>query len=466
MIEKLKKFWWQILAILGLGVALAAGVGMPAKNEVSLEKFTQKYEQASEIKVKYQMEGASLKRAVKDNPKDMVRVEIGDKDSTEFTPKIKFSRWDEVDFTLTPKGLDQVATKDKTLSFEGDKIKFGTPKISFEMYDYAEGEGGYKYIWYLNEKPLTNKVEFAIETSGLDFFYQPPLTQEYQNGYSEEFQKEIVVSETQVKDSDGNVLAERPENVVCSYAVYHQTKGGMNDINGKEYKTGKAFHIYRPHLFDANGLEAWGILNIDVVNGNYSVEIPQDFLDTAVYPIKSNDTFGFDSQGGSSDGVQDSGIAHYNANRFQSTGAFASIQSISIRIKQYLTQTPDIYAILYADTSSLPAAKIAASSVWTMTTGFDNWKTFSVSGAVTQNLYYWLTLLFAKNGTSYDGSYYYDSSGGTRRYNSNSAWLTPDDPCPSLSNTSTRKVSIYATYTPTGGGSGPSNFPSDFIEFQ
>jgi len=255
---------------------------------------------------KYSIENNALIRSViknplldkyKGEPKDEIKITLGDKDKTEFTPDIELKRWNEVSFKIKPR-LSGVLSKDKKLKFEGEKVKFNTPKISFEMYDYTEGEGGFKFVWYLNEKPTSNKVELDIEISGLDFFFQPPLIQEYQNGYSKKFGKEIIVTETQVKDLEGKVLMERPENVVGSYAVYHQTKGGLNDINGKEYKSGKAFHIYRPKLIDADGKETWGILKIE--NGIYSVEIPQEFLDNAVYPIKSNDTFGYTSAGESS----------------------------------------------------------------------------------------------------------------------------------------------------------------------
>ena len=200
----------------------------------------------------------------KNEPKDEIKITLGDEDASEFIPNIELKRWNEVSFKIKPR-LSNVLSKDKILSFKGEKIKFDTPKISFEMYDYEEGEGGFKFIWQLNEKPANNKVEFDIETSGLSFFYQPPLTAE--------------------ELAEG---AERPPEVEGSYAVYHQTKGGMNDINGKDYKVGKAFHIYRPKIIDAEGKETWGILKIE--NGIYSVEIPQEFLDKAVYPIRSNDT--------------------------------------------------------------------------------------------------------------------------------------------------------------------------------
>ena len=272
-----------IVGVIAGSAALALVLG--GASDVSVEKLRDKYDNTPQIKQGYQLEGAALKRNIvknaeldkyKNEPKDEIKVTIGDKDKTEFTPDIELKRWNEVSFKIKPKGLESVATKDKTLSFENDKIKFGTPKMSFEMYDYTEGEGGFKYIWYLNEKPASNIVSFDIETSGLDFFYQPELTPE-----------EI---------AQGTV---RPENIVGSYAVYHSTKGGMNDAYGKDYKTGQAFFIYRPHLIDANGLESWGNLHIE--NGIYSVEIPQDFLDKAVYPIKSNDTFGYTTAGGSWD---------------------------------------------------------------------------------------------------------------------------------------------------------------------
>jgi hypothetical protein len=225
-------------------------------------------------------------------PKDEINVIVGDdKQPDNFLPQVKLCRWsNEVNFSVR---LIDDEVGQESVNTIGDKIVWEKGNKKIEFYDYEEGEGGSKLVWYLKKKPKTNKVEFSIQSKNLDFFYQPPLTQEYQNGYSDEFQKEIVVTETQVKDLDGNVLAERHENVVGSYAVYHSTKGGMNDAYGKDYKTGQAFMIYRPHLIDANGLEAWGNLHIE--NGIYSVEIPEDFYNKAVYPIKSNDTFGYET---------------------------------------------------------------------------------------------------------------------------------------------------------------------------
>ena len=210
---------------------------------------------------------------LKDDLKDRIELEVGDSKQSDFKPQVKLMRWDnEVNFSVRLK-TEEIANHSKS----GEKINWDGEKTNIEFYADETGEGGYKFVWYLKEKPVSNKIEFTIQSKGLDFFYQPELTPE-----------EIAQG------------AFRPENVVGSYAVYHQTKGGMNDINGKEYKAGKAFHIFRPHIIDANGAETWGILHIE--NGIYSVEIPQDFLDKAVYPIKSNDTFGNTSTAGTENG--------------------------------------------------------------------------------------------------------------------------------------------------------------------
>jgi len=209
-----------------------------------------------------QLNQTTWEEVAKSDPKDKISVIIGDDKQEDFKPQIKIERWDnEVNFSVRLKDTEIGTEKVSTLQ---DKIIWDKGNIKIEYYDYPEGEGGYKMVWYLKSKPATNKVEFTIQSKGLNFYYQPELTQQ-----------EI---------DDG---CERPENVVGSYAVYHKTKGGLNDINGKEYKVGKAGHIYRPKLIDAEGNEAWGNLKIDAEKGTYEVEIPQDFYNNAVYPIRS-----------------------------------------------------------------------------------------------------------------------------------------------------------------------------------
>lgn len=206
-------------------------------------------------------------------PKDAVRVVIGDDmDPTRFWPQVKVERWsNEVNFSLR---LIDGESGQETVATNKDKIVWEHGNVVIENFSYLEGGGGYKFVWYLKKKPATNTVSFTMQSKGLEFYYQPELTaHELARG------------------------AQRPDHVVGSYAVYHATRGGATQGSGKDYRAGKAFHIYRPHVTDAVGAEAWGTVRID--NGVYTEEIPQAFLDTAVYPIRSNATLGFSEQGGS-----------------------------------------------------------------------------------------------------------------------------------------------------------------------
>jgi len=424
--QKIKRFWkWFLLGTV-VSAATVGAIVLPNPNEISIAKLTEKYAMATEIKAKYQMEGTSLKRNVvknaeldkyKGEPKDEIKITLGDINSTDFTPDIEMKRWNEVSFKLKPR-LSSVATKDKNLLFEGEKVRFKTPKMDFEMYE-ATTTDEYKYIWYLNEKPLTNKIEFDIETSGLDFFYQPELTPE-----------EI---------AEG---AFRPENVVGSYAVYHSTKGGMNDINGKEYKTGKAFHIYRPHIIDAEGKETWGILNI--ANEIYSVEIPQDFLDKAVYPIKSNDTFGYTTLGGSSIFPNSSEAWSVKVTSPVDIST-ATINSMSVGgsgtgSNKGVVWNSDATATLLSN-SVTPIISVGAAKDWYSAN-------YVTPPSFLDSTDYYLGFVNAGDCINY-----YDSV-GTRRYDSINSYITPATM--GTFYVGALSVSVYATYTPSGGGGTPS----------
>jgi len=292
--------------------------------------------------------------------------------------------------------------------------------MDFEIYDYDEGM---KYIWSLKKKPKSNVIEFEIESDGLDFYYQPPLNEEMagQDCWT------ATCTATDCCDSH------RPENVVGSYAVYHQTKGGMNDIDGKEYKVGKFGHIYRPHLYDADGLEAWGILHIE--NGIYSVEIPQDFLDKAVYPIKSNDDFGYKENG---ETEWHGGSAGPVATKF-SSGAAGTITSITA----YKLREQSPYTMEYGIFDS--SGEFIKKSVQGDSPSTVGWLQLAISQAITNTDYY---LGSWPDNTTYG---YYDSG------DTDQSWVTHGvdyGTWPDLSGIDKPdwKFSIYATYTPGGGG--------------
>ena len=275
--DKTKRAWkWIVVLAIG-GTVLTFGAGGPP--DISATAIQGKYDQATEINSNYRLDKTALIKDARDE--NSIKIKVGDEKADNFVPEFTISRWDdEVSFKIKPR-LGLVAENDKTLSLDGDKIKFETPKIDYHFYDLgvtaSHAEGAYEFEVILKEKPDSNVITFDIETQGLDFFYQPALTQ---------------------KEVDDGVF--RPENVIGSYAVYHSTKAN-HAIGQKNYKAGKAFHIYRPQLEDANGWKVWGELNIDVQAEIQTVRMPEDFWNNAVYPIRhaTGATFGYTELGGS-----------------------------------------------------------------------------------------------------------------------------------------------------------------------
>lgn len=361
---------------------------------------------------KYQRGNNTFSREVKSNPKDRINVEIGDSKQAEFKPQFKISRWDnEVNFSL--RAEEHPAA---TIETQGEIIKYKTPDYEVHMYDKPEvsEDGGFEFEWVLPKKPKTNVLSTTIQTKGLKFNYQSELTQE-----------EI---------DEG---AERPENVEGSYAVYHATKGGMNDATGMEYKMGKAFHIYRPKVTDVNGNETWGELNINEKTGKLTVTVDQTFLDNAVYPVIVDPTFGFESIGGSNSTFGDTIRAP-----LYTSGVAGTADKITFYLTGWGAGSGNfVKCALYLDSDvSLLSPQTAEHE----SPQSDGWFDFGFTGgpSISSSTDYEIA------GWS-DASirYYYDASGSHFfRGLTYGSWPDPGG----FSDTN-RKVSIYATYTESGG---------------
>lgn len=217
----------------------------------------------------------------KTNPKDRVIVEVGDsKDPSVFQPQVKLMRWEnEVNTSIRLKHNNITGTV--SYSDDGTKVTWqkGQWKAVFYERDDVE-DGGFEFEIHIPKKPPINYLEFTVNTKDLNWFYQPALTQaEIDNGCS------------------------RPENVVGSYAVYHKHKRGVQTAGGMEYKTGKAFHVYRPHVVDANGNETWGTFSLDTASGTLRLTVDQAWLNSAAYPVIVDPTFGYTGTGSSTETI-------------------------------------------------------------------------------------------------------------------------------------------------------------------
>lgn len=350
----------------------------------------------------------------KDDPKDRIELEVGDSKETEFFPQQKIMRWDNecnVSFRLVHDELNP------TVSKQGDKIKWQGEKVEAEIYPLEEGQ---EFEIILKEKPLSNVVQFTIEDKDVEYFYQPELTAE-----------EI---------ADG---AERPENVVGSYAVYAKTPK-HNYVGGKEYKTGKIGHIYRPRIEDSKGDWVWGELKIE--NGLLSVTIPQEFLANAVYPVRhaAGLTFGYET-GGSSE-------TYGNANYLLGS-VFTSPAGANATVDKLTAWVGDSFS-----THEFKCVLVLHSNLNIVTNGITNvgakgaesgerWRdaVFATPPTITENTAYVLM------GVENDGWVFwsYDTGdadqGHTDTTNSFSSPTSPTD-----ASHSTNKYSIYATYTAGG----------------
>jgi hypothetical protein len=199
--------------------------------------------------------------------KKKLHLEIGDSKQDEFYPQLKSKHWDN-DCNFSVRLLDD---EQGTYKIVDDKIEWYCKDKTARFYDIDTDN--FEFEVEFNKKPDNNIIYFSIRHKSLWFEKQP------------------------MKEKEGESI---PENVKGSYAVYHSKKQGFNNTEGcLNYKSGKAMHIYRPEVVDKDGNRAWCKLNIDYENDLMTIEIPQDFLDIAVYPIILDPTYGYTSIGAS-----------------------------------------------------------------------------------------------------------------------------------------------------------------------
>lgn len=214
------------------------------------------------------------KNAFQLEKRDVHDVEIGDIKQKDFYPQAKVQSWDnDANFSIRyNKDIkdSKVELKDETVVWkaagEVEEVKM-YEKVKTNEIDEDTSE--FEFEVTFNEKPKSRIIPYSIRTKNLNFFYQPQLTKE---------EKEMGVI--------------RSAKIIGSYAVYHNSK------RDNEYRTGKAFHIYRPHAVDSKGLQTWCNLNIDVEKELLQIELPEDFFENAIYPVHLDPTLGYGIRGG------------------------------------------------------------------------------------------------------------------------------------------------------------------------
>lgn len=422
------------LAVLGI-FWFSQSAKLKATGQKAEAKLAEKFNQAPEIKNSYQLDKLSLIQPAKDE--NSVEVKLGEANAKEFVPNLEINKWDgETKFKLKP-DVSQIPADQKKVTMDGDKINYETPKVTYQYYNKpdASADGGYEFSEILKVKPDTNVFTTPIETENLDFFYQPALNQEIKIGE----RGVATCTETQCFDKDGKVVNSRPENVVGSYAVYYKDgkSGDYSQMGGKNYMTGKAFHIYRPQVTDAEGNKVWGELNVDTDKGILAVTVPQDFLDKATYPVTVDPTFGYSSASHGLSSQYSTAILAVD----QYTGVAGTGQSMSTYVRAWSSSYLGNYKMALYNIGVDQATNIITNGTT------DVGQTSATASYHTQNFTVSPTLSAQEYGLAFLGEnftyVYYDSSGGNSYVGNRSypAWATNQN----LSGT--QRVSIYVTYT-------------------
>lgn len=221
-----------------------------------------------------------------------VKAEIGDSKETEFRPRVKLSKWDnECNFSLGLAHTEAELSRASTVQAE-NKIIWAVDNKEAHFYELADG---FELEVVLKERPASNTINLTLNVpKAVKFYYQRPLNEIMQVGKN----GVASVTATHAYDKNGRIIAERPEKVVGSYAVYHDSKrGDYSKLGGENYKTGKFCHIYRPKAVDAGGSEVWCDLAIDGQSQTATITVPQKWLDGAKYPVTVDPTFGYEQIG-------------------------------------------------------------------------------------------------------------------------------------------------------------------------
>lgn len=372
-----------------------------------------------------------IKNKVLDS-KRRVEIEIGDeKEPTRFLPQFKTKHWDnECNFSIRlvdddyDNGIIQIT--------DNKKISWSRNGRTVRMYEKETGDedGGFEFELEIESNPSDNIIRYSIRSKGFVFWYQPPMKG-------------------------------REEHVEGSYAVYHESKRN-NNSKGKHYRTGKAFHIYRPWAEDANGNRVWCDINIDEENEELTITVPQDFIDTAIYPILIDPTIGYTSLGATgtlptyANASGDSSTMRGQVYTLSADSTLDSIHVAMYRITGSDPQSVDCFASLHREDS-------AGADSHDLVVGIENsgqsltskpiFITFTGSGELLTADDYIISGL--ADGEDTDGIIrgrfdsgvslreYFETSSGAGGYATRKA----EDPWTETDSSTTNNISLYVTYT-------------------
>lgn len=395
------------------------------------------------VKDKYSFENETFKHVAKNNPKDRIEVEVGDSKQPDFKPQFKVMRWDnEVNFSMRAQEHPNA-----TVETEGEKIKYRTPNYEVHQYDKPEAseDGGFEFEWFLPKKPKSNILQATISTKNIEFLYQAPLNEEFPVGTNDDGRIVATASETETRDASGNIICQRAEEFVGSYAIYRVFSNPLNYSNGYDYKAGKVGHIHRPKAIDASGNEVWCKLQIDTNTGILSVTVPEDFLKDATYPVIVDPTIGYTKVGSAN--FETTSDTFYAPT--VGTGTLAISATVSA-ISFYGYCESSSLGMKFAIYDSSGNLQTPQSSELTISDTTPQWRTQTFSGPSLSSGTRYYPAAFFDWSSSTVSIHIYRDTGGASGVSKFQITTYPTFPDPATFSDSTSRYSIYANLDGNG----------------
>jgi len=329
------------------------------------------------------------------------------------------------------------------------RIKFTDGEVRYEKSErteaiYPELDGRLEWAIRLSEKPPTNTFFWLLE-------YHQDIKIGKQGSLEEDYQRNNSGYKT-LQDYLANHI--RPDDVVESYVFYSSARGDIKDANGdytQKAGTGKLCIFYRPIARDKTGKWVWCDLDINtsLYPSPMTVTVPQDFLDTAVYPIEIDPDVGNTSCGSSSNSHHNTVTAYLEQN--VPAGTWSDVGACGHEIG---VGAGNLYASIYedagggADSQLLAEASIAYAQDENDCGGTGNTAAYDPeSGDPDGAKDFWI----AVSSSSWALYVCYDSPGGNqgKKYDANNDHPTSNDW--SADADTTALCSVWATYTTAGG---------------
>jgi len=315
----------------------------------------------------------------------------------------------------------------KVFEKDGTSLKIPTINMADSVVSYQDTKDFYQFNITLLKIPESNIFNFPLETQGLQFILQRPLTEEL-NTKDYDF---LNATHAIIKDQ---IVEHRPENIVNSYAVY-KTKIGIGE-------TGKLYHVFRPLLVDAKGVTSWA--NLSMTKDSMTIICDNDFLLKATYPLTIDPSFGYTTIGASTSTLDN----EIDGSAFTCPAAgTGNSMTVALRYDATSWQGKVKCAIYLASDLSEPIANGETEERTLTLTSTKTWYTFNfttpptLSASTDYVLYAWAENVANAAQIARD-----DDAGVDRWYYTKTYGAWPSIPASDR----TGKYSIYCNYT-TGG---------------